>query len=84
MAVPKAYLLGVNLSEPMSFYFMCLVLLIVCLILVMNLLRSPTGRAMTAVRDYLDQHPEFQIDHVIDAKLALSSLPNGYLRRVSN
>ena len=51
MAVPKAYLLGVNLSEPMSFYFMCLVLLIVCLILVMNLLRSPTGRAMTAVRD---------------------------------
>ena len=51
MAVPKAYLLGVNLSEPMSFYFMCLVLLIVCLILVMNLLRSPTGRAMAAVRD---------------------------------
>jgi cephalosporin hydroxylase len=39
---------------------------------------------MTAVSDYLDRHPEFQIDHAIDAKLALSSLPNGYLRRVSN
>ena len=45
---------------------------------------GPGNNPMTAVRDYLDQHPEFQIDHVIDAKLALSSLPNGYLRRVSN
>ena len=51
MPVPKAHLFGVNLSEPTAFYFMCLVMLIICLLLVMNLLRSPTGRAMTAVRD---------------------------------
>ena len=51
MPVPKAHLFGVNLSEPTAFYFMCLSLLFVCLLLVMNLLRSPTGRAMTAVRD---------------------------------
>ncbi len=51
MPVPKANLFGLNLSEPTAFYLMCLVLLIVCLLLVMNLLRSPTGRAMTAIRD---------------------------------
>ena len=51
MPVPKAELLGVNLSEPTAFYFMCLALLMISMVLVMNLLRSPTGRAMTAVRD---------------------------------
>jgi len=45
---------------------------------------GPGDNPMTAVRAYLDCHPEFQIDHLIDAKLALSSLPNGYLRRVSD
>lgn len=51
MPVPKANFLGVNFSDPMMFYFMCLVLLLGSMVLVMNLLRSPTGRAMTAVRD---------------------------------
>ena len=51
MAVPKAKIAGVNLSEPMAFYYLCLALLVGSTLLVMNLLRSPTGRAMTAVRD---------------------------------
>jgi len=51
MPVPKGEFLGVNFSDPITFYFLCLVLLVGCLVLVMNLLRSPTGRAMTAVRD---------------------------------
>lgn len=44
---------------------------------------GPGDNPMTAVSLYLDRHPEFQVDHLIDAKLALSSLPSGYLRRVS-
>lgn len=51
MAVPKANLFGLDLSSPLGFYFMALALLVLCLWLVINLLRSPTGRAMTAVRD---------------------------------
>ena len=51
MPVAKASLFGANLSAPVPFYFMCLVLLILSTWLVMNLLRSAAGRAMTAVRD---------------------------------
>jgi branched-chain amino acid transport system permease protein len=51
MAVPRAGFLGVDLGSPAAFYWLCLGLLIVCLILALNLLRSPSGRAMTAVRD---------------------------------
>ncbi|MEM7003112.1 MAG: branched-chain amino acid ABC transporter permease [Pseudomonadota bacterium] len=51
MRVPKAELFGLNLSDPTAFYFFCLLVLVGCVLLVMNLLRSPTGRAMTAVRD---------------------------------
>ena len=51
MPVPKASLGGFNLSAPTPFYYLCLVILIGATLLVMNLLRSPTGRAMTAVRD---------------------------------
>ncbi len=51
MPVPRPELFGVNFASPTVFYFMCLVLLLGSMILVMNLLRSPAGRAMTAVRD---------------------------------
>ncbi len=51
MPVPKAEFLGMNLSDPTAFYFLCLVLLVGSMSLVMNVLRSPSGRAMTAVRD---------------------------------
>ena len=51
MAVPRPERLGVNFASPVWFYFLCLTLLLGSMILVMNLLRSPAGRAMTAVRD---------------------------------
>ena len=34
-----------------SFYLLCLVVTIACTLLVLNLLRSPTGRAFVAIRD---------------------------------
>ncbi len=37
---------------------------------------------MTAVQAWLPAHPEFVIDHDMDAKLQISVAPNGYLRRV--
>lgn len=35
----------------------------------------------TAVREYLDGHPEFEVDEKIDQQLLISSAPGGYLRR---
>ena len=49
--VPDPMLLGFDLGSPVAFYFLCLVLLLFSLWLALNLLRSPSGRAMTAVRD---------------------------------
>ncbi|HCO43556.1 MAG TPA: branched-chain amino acid ABC transporter permease, partial [Gammaproteobacteria bacterium] len=51
MVVGGVEIFGVDFSSPQRFYFLCLPLLILCLIGVMNLLRAPTGRAMLAVRD---------------------------------
>jgi cephalosporin hydroxylase len=35
----------------------------------------------TAVRRYLENHPEFEIDRSIQRKLLLTVAPDGYLRR---
>jgi branched-chain amino acid transport system permease protein len=51
MPVPDAGFLGFDLSGSMAFYFLCLLILLGSLVLALNILRSPTGRAMTAVRD---------------------------------
>jgi branched-chain amino acid transport system permease protein len=51
MLVPKAQFLGVDLSGSVAFYFLCLLLLLGCMVFALNILRSPTGRAMNAVRD---------------------------------
>ena len=51
MLVPRAEFLGIDLGSSIAFYFLCLVILLGCLVLALNILRSPTGRAMTAVRD---------------------------------
>ncbi len=51
MLVPDADLFGLDLTTPVSFYLLCLLILIFCLLLALNLLRSPSGRAMVAVRD---------------------------------
>ncbi len=42
---------GVYLNDPVVFYIICLITLLVTLWLLGNLLRSPTGRAFVAIRD---------------------------------
>jgi branched-chain amino acid transport system permease protein len=51
MVVPDAHLFGLDFSNPLAFYFLCLVILVACMLAALNILRGPTGRAMTAVRD---------------------------------
>jgi cephalosporin hydroxylase len=36
---------------------------------------------MTAVNAFLEHHPEFEIDAVMDSKLVISAAPGGYLRK---
>ncbi len=43
--------LGVKLDTDTSFYFACLVVTILATLAILNLLRSPTGRAFIAIRD---------------------------------
>ncbi len=42
---------GWTLDDSTSFYFLCLVCMLGCTLAVLNLLRSPTGRAFVAIRD---------------------------------
>ena len=52
MRIKPIELFGVTLGrEGHAFYYLCLGLLIVVLLLGLNLLRSPTGRAFVAIRD---------------------------------
>lgn len=51
MAVPLPEVGNIGLNDPIRFYFVCLTILLISLLLAINLLRSPTGRAMTAIRD---------------------------------
>jgi branched-chain amino acid transport system permease protein len=51
MLVPEAHLLGINLGEGREFYYLCLFVAVVCLLAALNILRSPTGRAMIGIRD---------------------------------
>jgi branched-chain amino acid transport system permease protein len=43
--------LGLKLDSGDEFYFLCLVLAVASTLLILNLLRSPTGRAFVAIRD---------------------------------
>jgi cephalosporin hydroxylase len=43
---------------------------------------GPGNNPMTAVREYLKNHSEFQIDKSIDYKLMISVAPGGYLKRI--
>lgn len=43
----------------------------------------PGNNPKTAVREYLKTHPEFEIDKNIPYKLAITLVPDGYLRRVA-
>ena len=49
--VPEPVTFGLDFGSELAFYFLCLVIVIAVMLTVMNLLRSPTGRAMVAVRD---------------------------------
>ncbi len=51
MAVERPAIGNLSLDSAFSFYFVCLGVLLLCLLLALNLLRSPTGRALTAIRD---------------------------------
>ncbi len=51
MPVPAPDLLGHPLTRAWEFYYLCLLVLLVVLVAAVNLTRSPTGRAMVAIRD---------------------------------
>jgi branched-chain amino acid transport system permease protein len=44
-------LFGWRLESDAEFYYLCLVLAVICCLACINLLRSPTGRAFVAIRD---------------------------------
>lgn len=44
---------------------------------------GPGDNPKTAVREYLKNHPEFQIDKEMDHKLLISVAPDGYLKRAA-
>jgi branched-chain amino acid transport system permease protein len=50
-AVGNLQLFGWVADSAESFYFVCLVCAVLCTLAVLNLLRSPTGRAFVAIRD---------------------------------
>ena len=43
--------LGMQIDTATSFYLLCLVITVLCTLIILNLLRSPTGRAFVAIRD---------------------------------
>jgi len=51
MAVPAAELFSIHIGNPVPYYLVCLLILALSILAALNLLRSPTGRAMVAVRD---------------------------------
>ena len=51
LPVSRPEIFGVDLGSPVAFYFICLFTLFGCMLAALNILRSPTGRAMIGVRD---------------------------------
>ena len=51
MAVPRAEVFSVSLMGAETFYYLCLAILAGSFVVALNVLRSPSGRAMIAVRD---------------------------------
>jgi branched-chain amino acid transport system permease protein len=49
--VKSPSMFGWTLDSSVEFYFLCLVVVVVCTLGLLNLLRSPTGRAFVAIRD---------------------------------
>lgn len=51
MLVLPAQAFGLDLSDGRPFYYLCLAIMTACLLAALNILRSPTGRAMIGIRD---------------------------------
>ena len=51
ITVKKPAMFGWTLDTPTGFYFLCFVLAVASTLALLNLLRSPTGRAFVAIRD---------------------------------
>ncbi|MBC5768483.1 branched-chain amino acid ABC transporter permease [Ramlibacter albus] len=51
MSVSKPSMFGWSLSSDTEFYYLCLVVTAAATLAILNLLRSPTGRAFVAIRD---------------------------------
>ncbi|HEY5637803.1 MAG TPA: branched-chain amino acid ABC transporter permease [Burkholderiales bacterium] len=51
LQVKDVVLLGQSVESPTAFYYLCLVITVICCLFMINLLRSPTGRAFVAIRD---------------------------------
>ena len=51
MPVPPPDILGHPLAQAWEFYYLCLAVLVLVVLGAVNLTRSPTGRAMVAIRD---------------------------------
>ncbi|MDA0225730.1 MAG: branched-chain amino acid ABC transporter permease [Proteobacteria bacterium] len=51
LQVKDVVLLGQSVESPTAFYYLCLAITVICCLLMINLLRSPTGRAFVAIRD---------------------------------
>jgi len=49
--VKSPKLFGLDLGSNESFYIACLAIAVICTLAILNLLRSPTGRAFVAIRD---------------------------------
>ncbi len=51
LMVGQPQMFGWTVGSGAPFYFLCLVIAVACTLAVLNLLRSPTGRAFVAIRD---------------------------------
>lgn len=64
VAVPKPFVFGFSLTEPVPFYLTCLIIASLCFLGVKNLLRARTGRALIALRDSAVAARSMGIDEV--------------------
>ncbi|HEY6135599.1 MAG TPA: branched-chain amino acid ABC transporter permease, partial [Rubrivivax sp.] len=51
LSVKSPEIFGWAVDTPTEFYGLCLVITVACTLLILNLLRAPTGRAFVAIRD---------------------------------
>lgn len=77
LLVPRAEFAGVDLASPRAFYWLCLGVLGGSLLIAANLLRSPSGRALVAVRDSEVSAASMGI-HLIRTKTVAFGLSAGF------